>query len=321
MKKFVKLCLLSLVLVVLYPSNFVLAGQRVSYLGSNGDVNFSSDSGSSVNIIKSADFFSLANSLDELELKTKQLIVDAVNNLDKNDVLPDVNLLDAFGKYRSYSDLVNEGILQSQKVATEGKVVYMTDTGLLSDSSVDTTQLNISAFTAENLSVGYAGWINGKYIEGNGHDNDYFYNLGYLAGKSDTPNAAIEYIYHEHTGNSTNGGGCYGKAIYHKHTGNSTNGGGCYGKAVTSTKTESSYWVDEHYHGNSYTGVPDKCRRCSKCGKCEKADNHESGCTWTVTYTTYSLNCGSTTSTIEGYNLNCGKVPGVTIEKAIIVFE
>lgn len=44
-------------------------------------------------------------------------------------------------------------------------------------------------------------------------------------------------IYHTHTGSSSSGGGCYGKAVYHVHTGSSTGGGACYQTKVYHTHT------------------------------------------------------------------------------------
>lgn len=47
-------------------------------------------------------------------------------------------------------------------------------------------------------------------------------------------------IYHTHTGSTTGGGGCYGKAVYHSHTGSTSKGGACYQTPVYHIHTGSA---------------------------------------------------------------------------------
>lgn len=126
----------------------------------------------------------------------------------------------------------------------------------------------------------------------------------------------IEEKYHEHTENSTTGGGCYTNAIYHKHDSN------CY------TTTSQSYQAGIRYEGNTYgDGTWYRTGYCTDCGTqlfiagssggwgtdsphthyrnvqtltCKKTEN--------VTIDSYSLGCEKTTSTLENYSVTIGNI-------------
>jgi len=87
---------------------------------------------------------------------------------------------------------------------------------------------------------------------------------------------------------------------YHKHTGNSTQGGGCYTKVI-STQTGECKTV------YSDTGVNLGCNdpqghcegKCSICGDHWQYCQNRGGCS----VVTYGVACGKTTSTIESYKV------------------
>lgn len=125
--------------------------------------------------------------------------------------------------------------------------------------------------------------------------------------------------YHSHSGNSSNGGGCYGGKNYHAHSGSASSGGGCYTSPIYHSHSDSCNGVcgtqmiiTQTVQGTTST-YSYKCNSCSatsggtsatppicsntvrKCGKS------------TSTVTGYNIGCGKTTSTVESYYQNCGK--------------
>lgn len=134
----------------------------------------------------SNDLIKLANEIDDLEYQYKSEIINRLNSIGtffnsngdythENNNTKDPNTLE-------YSQLM-DGISNSQTVNT--------------------------GTSSNNLSLGMGAWINGKYIVGNGRDVNEAYAKGFSDGASQNKNANIEYQYHEHTGNNTEGGGCY----------------------------------------------------------------------------------------------------------------
>ena len=199
--------------------------------------------------------------------------------MDKKNVIIDIVAKDNTGIYINLDRLCSE-ILNTQQVVNEGTTVYVTNTGLLTDNSSETAISLIGAIE-DNLSAGTAAWVDGNYIEGNGKDNDYYYNLGYLDGKADIPNASIEYEYHVHTG---------------------SNGSGCYTYRRTCGASILNDCEDPDGNGGYiFTG-----------------DNYY--CTGSPSHGYGSSNPGSRCPAFLGWSLGCGKTES-TIEKAIIVFE
>ena len=116
--------------------------------------------------------------------------------------------------------------------------------------------------------------------------------MGYTNGAADAVNKTnIKYTYHQHSGNSTNGGGCYGKIVY-KTT------------QVICGSTKARTICGSYQAPSSTTG--EMTTHCYyKCPDCGTVTTQGSGaCTGYITKTTsdvdhYELNCGKTTSTIE----------------------
>lgn len=117
--------------------------------------------------------------------------------------------------------------------------------------------------------------------------NTYF-NLGYAEGLSETEEATLVYNYHEHTGSSVEGTGCYTKPVY-----------------VMATRTEKCDGYISMY-GDSTQEV--KCGTCNHVypngGSNGKKIGDKCGGYVEVNYSTgvinyYVINCGKTTETIE----------------------
>lgn len=132
----------------------------------------------------------------------------------------------------------------------------------------------------------------------------------------------VKDVYHKHTGDSTNGGGCYSVAIYHTHIGDPTNGSGCYTKKSQTAISEykNCLYNTEGWEGNYYNAYI-KCSGCSYVCHYYQSYKDSSGnvivtkntsakdsCMHyiTTTQTVYELNCGKTLETVENWAMGCG---------------
>ena len=199
--------------------------------------------------------YNLRTTIEDLESRYDQGIVTALDSIGTN-----IGTTDP-----TFEELIN-GIVHSQDI----------NTGTIAD----------------NLSVGKEAWVNGEKIVGNGKDNEYYYNLGYMDAKAETPNASISYVYHKHDGTSSTGGACYAP-IYHSHTMD------CYG-------------------GNN------NCKNATQISagqyRCNCDGGRFSGTNaWHMCWDESHLECDKG-GTIIGYSLICGKTEQ-TIESATIVFN
>lgn len=157
--------------------------------------------------------------------------------------------------------------------------------------------------TAENLSAGKTGWVNGRLITGTGADVNTAYNKGYADGMQNAINGAgISYTYHKHTGNEQ-GGGCYTTPVYHIHSSN------CNIKVQCACP---GYGQGDFLGNHAVDGWPMwSCKNCGHgnwkhgSGRCNDIGEQR--------------NCGKTESSIESYSLGCGKTES-TIESATVVF-
>lgn len=157
--------------------------------------------------------------------------------------------------------------------------------------------------TAENLSQGKTGWVNGKLITGTGADVNTAYNKGYADGMQDALNGAdISYTYHQHTGNEQ-GGGCYTNPVYHTHSSDCN---------ITVQCDCPRYSQGEFLGNHAIDGWP--MWRCQNCG--DGNWKHSDG---RCNEMKEKVSCGKTESSIESYSLGCGKTES-TIESATIVF-
>ena len=189
--------------------------------------------------ITSEDFRYLADKIDALEKTYKTTLIDTLNQINvyfRNDgsVVYDSNLNEVISQEEKGSfsfEYIKNGILKSQSIeslyqtqATDGAgnlLYYVSEEARNNDEYLNTTTtdtgypLYFREAGANNLSAGYAAWINGVLVKGNGEDNRISWNNGYNAGYSKGAADAlgkvnIVYTYHAHSGNQSQIGGCYG---------------------------------------------------------------------------------------------------------------
>lgn len=263
--------------------------------------------------IDSSDLLNLEINLINLEETCKDTIVKYINELDKNDKITDIVSKDSNGNYKDFETIATE-ILNTQQVVDSDLTVYKTISGALTNDSTEIA-VTVGAATANNLSVGARAWVNGEYIEGNGHDNDYYYDLGYADGQANLPNASVEYIYHEHVNGK-------GEVVTTTPLYTTTNPGGCY-KASGHTHNKGGATCEW-----GTIKVPNGTCKCTVGNddweyeyQCSCGHWHDDGeeCGATIYKTTEGYKCNN--SPTNTYKLTkCGKTTS-TIEKAIIVYD
>ena len=165
---------------------------RSSRINSSGILHFQNGDDASQSVhLDASDLMILANEIDNLETEYKSGILTRLNGIG------------------TYFD--GEGNFTHENHTTENPNLLIFSQlldGISNSQTVDTDTI------ADNLSEGKGAWVNGKYIIGNGADVKAAYAQGYA---DHVPgNAHIEYIYHEHSGDASNGGGCYSRG--HNHT-------------------------------------------------------------------------------------------------------
>lgn len=237
-KEYGALVLIMLICICIVSGSVMAEGReggRRSRVTSKGVLDY--DNGKVV--IDSGDLIYLADQIDALEIAYKSATVDALNqistfyssadgDISHND--EENNVFSESAAILSFDDLY-KGILKSQSVdhlediqaqdADERLIYYADSEASENNNLVNTTTeennypIMIQAVKENNLTAGTAAWVDGNLIIGNGADNQSYYRLGYADGYADNGHgdARVEYIYHEHTGNSSEYGGCYTKAV------------------------------------------------------------------------------------------------------------
>lgn len=209
MKKKLWCCLLPGVLCVSLIGGTVYAEEaagRRKNIRSSGNLHFQPGTDNSEYVyFDSNDLINLANEIDDLEYQYKSKILNSLNSIG--------TFFDSNGDYTHENNYTeNPNSLKFNQLMD----------GISNSQTVET------GTTSNNLSLGMGAWINGEYIEGNGSDVNEAYAKGFSDGASQAKDAHIEYYYHEHTGNDTEGGGCYvwknieENAVYCTHTLNNT---------------------------------------------------------------------------------------------------
>lgn len=136
-------------------------------------------------IMDASDLIYLADEIDLLEETYKKETVKALNKMntyfmvdnstthdqDESNLDPESSVILPFGS-------IIDGILESQSIPTE-----KTYAGTLPGEDNETAG-NVSAATAESISLGRAAWVDGELIVGTGGDNNSYYNKGYANGGS-----------------------------------------------------------------------------------------------------------------------------------------
>ena len=179
--------------------------QRSAGIISRGMINY--DNGKVV--INADDLTVLANEIDELEIKYKTDVTDALAQIGtyihQDGSISHEDVTDAVPQQIAFRDLVG-GILQSQSVAhlaaqqasdTDSLIYYKFEkNNLLEVTDTDTGMpVLIMPATEDNLTLQTAAWVNGHSLAGNGSDNYYFYQKGFIEGYAAKVGATVEYQY------------------------------------------------------------------------------------------------------------------------------
>lgn len=130
-------------------------------------------------VFDASDLTYLADEIDLLEDTYKTETVNALNDIGT------YYMTDGTVTHNSNSDIlapenssvlsfnaIKDGIEKSQSIPTD-----RTYSGMLPGTDEEITD-NISAATAENLTLGTAAWVDGELIVGTGGDNNSYYNQG-----------------------------------------------------------------------------------------------------------------------------------------------
>lgn len=181
------------------------AGRRSAGIISHGKINY--DNGKVV--IDAIDLTTLANEMDDLETKYKSDITDALAQIGtyihQDGSISHEDVMDVIPQQIVFRDLVG-GILKSQSVAhlamqqasvTDSLIYYKFETNnLLEVTDTDTGMpVLIMPATEDNLTLQTAAWVDGHPLVGNGFDNYYFYQKGFIEGYADRVGAKVEYQY------------------------------------------------------------------------------------------------------------------------------
>lgn len=179
--------------------------QRRDGITSRGAINY--DHGRVV--IDSADLITLADEMDELEISYKNHVTNALASIgtyvQQDGSISHESWADIDSQKVAFRNLVS-AVLQSQSVAhlagtqasdTKGLIYYkFAKNNILEVTGVDTSMpVFIVPATADNLTAQTAAWVNGHCLIGNGSDNYYFYQKGFIEGYAAKMGAAVEYSY------------------------------------------------------------------------------------------------------------------------------
>lgn len=226
---------------------------------------FNDSEGNSVEI-NSNDLYTIADEIDTLENDVKTCISDSLHRIGSNTATPTMRFSSLFNLIEHSQDCGSTGVV------------------------------------GRNLPTGKTAWVEGRYIVGTGEDLAAEYQRGYADGRASVANGQISYVYHQHTGSHTSGGGCYATTpTYHWHTGT------CYGPMCGAIMYDAGVTNASWGCGAGVSlascpvhGIKENCHGGQLC---ESRD----------------LICTIPQGTFQGYALICGKTPQ-TIESATIVF-
>lgn len=184
---------------------YASAGDRRDGIESRGAINY--DRGKVV--IDSADFITLADEIDKLELSYKTDITDALAGIGtyiQQDGSAGHDAKANIDPQQVAFRNLESGILQSQSVDslsgrqasdTGGVIYYKYASRNILEVTRSNTGMPVYIVPAQedNLSAQTAAWVNGHSIVGNGSDNYYFYQKGFIEGYAARVGATVEYQY------------------------------------------------------------------------------------------------------------------------------
>lgn len=179
--------------------------RRRDGISSHGAINY----GQGKVVIDSADLIILADEMDALETSFKTDIVDALAKI-RTYMQPDGGIshedkADIDPRRIAFRDL-ETGILKSQSVDhlagthasdTKGPIYYRFDKNNLLEVTADDTGMPVLIMpaTEDNLTAQTAAWVDRHSLAGNGSDNYYFYQKGFIEGYAAKVGATVEYQY------------------------------------------------------------------------------------------------------------------------------
>lgn len=202
---------LSFVLVMLSCTIFIgstamaSTGQRRGMIRSKGIIDYAN----SKVIIDASDLGSLADQTDELEISYKTAVADSLaristyiqmdGSIDHNteaDIDPQQiryeNFIASIQKSQSVVHLAS-----TQASDTKGRVYYTREKNNILEVTNDDTGMPvfITSASEDNLTAETAAWVDGNCLEGNGADNYYFYQKGFIEGYAAKVGAEVKYKY------------------------------------------------------------------------------------------------------------------------------
>lgn len=182
------------------------ADQRRGMIRSKGIIDYANGKV----VIDSSDLTSLADQADKVEISYKTALVDSLAQIgtyiQMDGSIDHSTRADIDPQHIRYDDYVT-GIKESQSVVhlssthaanTYENLIYykFEKNNILEVTDEDTGMpVYIVPATTDNLSEQTAAWIDGQCIEGNGADNYYFYQKGYIEGYAAKKGAEVKYKY------------------------------------------------------------------------------------------------------------------------------
>lgn len=160
-------------------------------------------------VMESADLITLADEIDTLEASYKTGITDALAQIgtymQQDGSISYAGRTDIDPQRIVFRDL-EIAILRSQSVAhladtqasdTKGPIYYKFEKNNLLEATNDNTGMPVFIVPAaeDNLTAQTAAWVDGHSVVGNGADNDYFYQKGFIEGYARKMGADVEYEY------------------------------------------------------------------------------------------------------------------------------
>lgn len=184
---------------------YAAGGHRREAVTSRGMINY--DNGGI--IIDSSDLVTLADETDKLEMTYKTDITNALaqvgTHVQQDGSISHENAADIDPVQVAFRDLA-AGILCSQSVEhlastqasdINGPIYYRFEKNNILEVVGEDTGMPVLIVpaAADNLTAQTAAWVNGTCITGNGADNYYFYQKGFIEGYAGRIGAAVKYRY------------------------------------------------------------------------------------------------------------------------------
>lgn len=202
---------LSFVLAVLSCTIFIgstaeaSTDQRRGMIRSKGIINYANGKV----IIDASDLTRLSDQTDELEISYKTALADSLAQIGTyvqlDGSIDHSTRADIDPQRIRYEDFIT-GIQKSQSVVhlastqaadTHGLIYYKFEkNNILEVTDEDTGMpVYIVSATEDNLTAQTAAWVDGHCLEGNGADNYYFYQKGFIEGYAAKVGAEVKYNY------------------------------------------------------------------------------------------------------------------------------